>query len=91
MNTHDLDTLCGYCAGRGHRDILGGVWLSGPACPDCGGIGYLVVSPDADRLLAFIERHLGRLLRLEIASLRTELAADRSPAALARVVRSTGT
>lgn len=89
MSTSDLDTPCGYCGGRGRRDIPGGSWLSGPDCPDCGGVGYLVLSPDAARLLAFVERHLGHLLRLEIASLRTELAGDASLLARVRGVSST--
>ena len=79
MNTADLDVPCGYCSGRGRRDMPGGLWLSGPSCPDCRGVGYLVQSPDAERLLAFVERHLGHLLRLEIASLRAEVADDASP------------
>lgn len=79
MNTLDLDTACGYCEAHGHREILGGQWISGPACPDCGGTGYLVTSPEAERLLAFVERHLGHLLRLEIAALRAELSSERGP------------
>ncbi len=66
MNTHDLDTPCGYCGARGRRQIAGGLWLSAPLCPDCGGVGFLVTSPDAERLLAFVERHLGALIRREI-------------------------
>ncbi|MDQ3522698.1 MAG: hypothetical protein M3434_10235 [Gemmatimonadota bacterium] len=58
MNTHDLDTPCGFCHARGQRQIADGVWLSAPPCPDCGGVGFLVTSPDAERLLAFVERHL---------------------------------
>lgn len=65
-----LDTPCGYCESRGRRDIPGGVWLSGSTCPECAGAGYLVTSADAGQLLAFVERHLGSLLRLELASLR---------------------
>jgi hypothetical protein len=68
MNTHDLDTPCGYCDGQGCRQIAGGVWLSAPVCPDCDGTGYLVTSPDAERLLAFVERHVGALLRGEITA-----------------------
>jgi hypothetical protein len=79
MNTHDLDTACGYCEAHGQREIPGGQWISGPACPDCGGTGYLVTSPAAERLLAFIERHLGHLLRLEIAALRAELSSQSRP------------
>lgn len=86
MNTADLDVPCGYCSGRGRRDIPGGLWLSGPSCPDCGGVGYLVQSPDAERLLAFVERHLGHLLRPGIASLRTEPAGDASPPSRAHAV-----
>jgi hypothetical protein len=74
MNTHELDTPCGFCASRGQRDIAGGTWLSGPMCPDCGGVGYLVISADAARLLAFLDRHLGRVLQQEIAALRADLA-----------------
>jgi hypothetical protein len=66
MNTRDLDTRCGYCEGEGRRQIADGVGLSAPPCPDCGGVGFLVTSPDAERLLAFVERHLGALIRREI-------------------------
>jgi hypothetical protein len=59
MNTHDLDTPCGFCENRGRREVPGGHWVSAPTCPDCGGSGYLVTSPDAERLLAFLLRHLG--------------------------------
>lgn len=76
MNTSDLDTPCGYCGGRGRRDIPGASWLSGPDCQACGGVGYLVLSSDAERLLAFVERHLGHLLRLEIASLRARIVSE---------------
>lgn len=79
MNTHDLDTPCGYCGAHGHREIPGGQWVSGPACPDCGDSGYLVTSPDAERLLAFIERHLGHLLRRDLAALHAELSPERMP------------
>lgn len=72
MNTADLDVPCGYCSGRGHRDIPGGLWLSGPSCPDCGGVGYLVLSPDAERLLAFVERHLGSSIRREMARVHAD-------------------
>jgi hypothetical protein len=74
MNTHDLDTPCGFCHARGHREIAGGVWLSAPVCPDCGGTGYLVTSPDAERLLAFLERHLGTRLRGESDKVHAGLA-----------------
>jgi hypothetical protein len=74
MNTRDLDTRCGYCEGEGYRQITGGVWLSAPPCPDCGGVGFLVTSPDAERLLAFVERHLGTLLRGESDKVHAGLA-----------------
>ena len=77
MNTNDLDTPCGYCGAHGRREIPGGQWISGPACPDCGGVGYLVTSAEAARLLAFVERHLGSPLRREIASLRAESISER--------------
>lgn len=82
MNIGDLDVPCGYCESRGHRDIPGGVWLSGPTCPECAGAGYLVTSADAGRLLAFVERHVGFLLRGEIAALREQFiveSASRGP------------
>jgi hypothetical protein len=58
MNTHELDTPCGFCGSHGRREIPGGRWLSAPVCPDCGGSGYLVTSADAERLLEFVLRHL---------------------------------
>jgi hypothetical protein len=58
MNTHELDTQCGFCGSNGRREIPGGRWLSAPVCLDCGGSGYLITSPDAERLLAFVLRHL---------------------------------
>jgi len=79
MNTRELDTPCGFCATRGRRDIPGGTWLSGPSCPDCGGVGYLVTSADAARLLAFVGRHLGDVLRLRIAACQAELSPERMP------------
>lgn len=72
MNTHDLDTPCGYCASRGRRDIPGGTWASGPTCAECAGAGYLITSADAERLLAFVQRHIRPLLRQELAALRAE-------------------
>src|SRR5690606_23000652 len=73
MDTHHLDTPCGFCAGQGHREISGGAWIPAPVCPDCGGTGYLVISEDGERLLAFVQRHLGRTLQQEIADLRAEV------------------
>jgi hypothetical protein len=58
VNTHDLDTPCGYCDGCGGPEIPRGRWTSAPACAQCGGSGYLITSPDAERLLAFVLRHL---------------------------------
>ena len=63
MDTNHLDVPCGFCEGHGRRQILGGTWCSGPICPDCGGVGYLVTSEDAERLLAFLQRHLGPAFR----------------------------
>jgi DnaJ-class molecular chaperone len=59
MDTHHLDVPCGFCEAQGRREIRGGCWLTAPTCPECGGAGYLVISPDAERLLAFLQRHLG--------------------------------
>jgi hypothetical protein len=73
MDTQHLDTPCGLCAGKGRREIPGGAWIPAPVCPDCGGTGYLVTSEDGERLLAFVQRHIGRLLQREIAALRAEL------------------
>jgi hypothetical protein len=81
MNSHDLDTPCGYCAAHGRREIPGGRWLSAPECLDCGGTGYLIISPEAERLLGFLTRHLGHALRCEMAALRAELS-PRSPEAV---------
>lgn len=58
MNLDDLDVPCGYCCARRRREIPGGTWLAGPACPECSGAGYLITSPDAERLLAFLLRHI---------------------------------
>ena len=74
MNTHDLDTRCGFCESRGRRQIADRVWLLAPVCPDCGGTGYLVTSPDAERLLTFLERHLGHRIRWETHRARAEVS-----------------
>lgn len=63
MDTHHLDVPCGFCEGHGKREIPGGRWRSAPTCPECGGAGYVVISPDAERLLAFLRRHLAPAFR----------------------------
>lgn len=78
MDTRSFDTPCGFCDGRGRRDIPRGAWVRAPVCPDCGGTGHLILSEDGDRLLAFVQRHLGRLLQREIADSRAELVSTRA-------------
>ena len=76
MNTHDLDTPCGFCHARGRRQIAEGLWLSAPLCADCGGTGYLVTSADGERLLGFLARHLNPVVRREIDALRTKAVSE---------------
>lgn len=88
MNIENPDVPCGFCVGRGRRGIPRGAWLTGPSCPDCGGTGFLVTCPEAERLLSFVDRHLGYLLRQEITALRPDLLghAAAAPAAATRAI-----